>query len=238
MFSSKAKQFNECTFYWRNDDSAYEYKKPLQSVDLIDLIYCLWNLKLPKCTFNSRAYFIKPSTERKKKLRKSIVINKNIICIRLFCYFFPFGVERLSSKAGKIPLLYQPKIYFFNYQILYNFCCCKALVIQNCSKKYLWFIWKLSLHWKVKLKFSSLHAPHVLMKLMILMRRITKPPTADRPLTTNPPTGAPPTHRLPTHRQVFHRPTDNQPPTHRPPTHRLTDPITIDQQPFDSPILF
>ena len=138
----------------------------------------------------------------------------------MFCYFFPFGVERLSSKAGKIPLLYQPKIYFFNYQILYNFCCCKALVIQNCSKKYLWFIWKLSLHWKVKLKFSSLHAPHVLMKLMILMRRITKPPTTDRPLTTNPPTGAPPTHRLPTHRQVFHRPTDNQPPTHRPPTHR------------------
>ena len=45
----------------------------------------------------------------------------------------------------------------------------------------------------------------------------------------------------PTHRQVLHQPTDppTGPPTkHQSPTHRLTDPITIDQQPFDSPILF
>ena len=63
------------------------------------------------------------------------------------------------------------------------------------------------------------------------VRRITKPPTTD--------------HRPPTHRQVFQRPNDhrNRPLTHRqvlhrPTDHRLTDPITIDQQPFDSPILF
>ena len=68
---------------------------------------------------------------------------------------------------------------------------------------------------------------------MQLIGRITKPPTTDRPPTNN--------HR-PTDRSSTNPPTTDPPtgpPTnHQSPTHRLTDPITIDQQPFDSPILF
>ena len=68
---------------------------------------------------------------------------------------------------------------------------------------------------------------------VIVVGCITKPLTTDRSPTTDPPTGPPPTHPPPT--------TDSPtgpPPTHRSPNHRITDPITIDQQPFDSPILF
>ena len=49
-------------------------------------------------------------------------------------------------------------------------------------------------------------------------------------------------HRQATDRSSTNPPTTDPstgPPTnHQSPTHRLTDPITIDQQPFDSPILF
>ena len=40
---------------------------------------------------------------------------KDIKCIKLFCYFFPFGAENLNPKARKIPLklksspLYMPR---------------------------------------------------------------------------------------------------------------------------------
>ena len=57
----------------RSDNSRTEKDIKSHFSDLplkINLIYLLWKPKLPKSTFNSRAYFTKPSIERKKALQR------------------------------------------------------------------------------------------------------------------------------------------------------------------------
>ena len=83
-------------------------------------------------------------------------------------------------------------------------------------------------------------------------RSSTDPPTTDHwttkkcstdPPTTDPPTSAPPTTNYRPKNKCSTDPPTTDSPTgplmiHWSLTYRLTDPITIDYQPFDSPILF
>ena len=136
-----------------------------------------------------------------------------------------------SNVVIKIHLHLYLHLYIFRYIILHH----PDIFLHS---KWIGFVW-------YRLKQDSIHSKRIIHASYKVYYKTTdhRPPTGHRPPTTDPPAGAPPTHQPLTHRQVLHRSTDYRQPTHRQvlhrrTDHRLNDPITIDQEPFDLPILF